>query len=72
MGNCHYCFDCGRCRGETPPAVYARRCFECRHVNPLGSEVCERCGASLFVDPTQVRCRTLRQAQGGDRHDSVQ
>lgn len=54
MGNCHYCFNCGRCRGELPPAVYARTCPACRHRNEAGSKECAQCGELLLMDPTRV------------------
>ncbi|WP_165170804.1 hypothetical protein [Adlercreutzia sp. ZJ242] len=65
MGNCHYCFNCGRCRGETPPGVFVRRCPACRHVNERGARECEACGASLYLDPTKVMGNP-RSAAGAD------
>lgn len=64
MGECHYCFDCGRCRGETPPAVYVHRCPACRHVNPHGSTECEQCGESLLLDPKRVYVKKSAPADG--------
>lgn len=61
MGNCHYCMNCGRCRGETPPAVVVHRCPMCRHRNPDGAVVCEKCGASLRLDPGKVLKRPSPQ-----------
>ncbi|WP_158539678.1 zinc ribbon domain-containing protein [Gordonibacter sp. 28C] len=49
MGNCHYCMNCGRCRGEKPPAILVRRCPSCGHVNEPGSNACADCGASLAL-----------------------
>ena len=54
MGQCHYCIDCGRCRGETPPGIYVRRCLYCHALNDEGSIECAACGRSLYLDPTHV------------------
>ena len=54
MGECHYCFNCGRCRGETPPPVYVHRCPACGFVNEHGSKTCAECGTSLLMDPKRV------------------
>ena len=54
MGNCHYCMNCGRCRGEKPRAFYARRCPACGFRNEAGSEVCASCGSSLLLSPGET------------------
>ncbi|MCI8341211.1 MAG: hypothetical protein HFJ73_06450 [Eggerthellaceae bacterium] len=62
MGECHYCFNCGRCRGETPPAVYARTCPACLFKNEAGSKACAKCGESLLMDPTRVYRKPSQRA----------
>ena len=47
MGNCHYCMNCGRCRGEKPPANRVRRCPSCGCMNDSGTRACAACGGSL-------------------------
>lgn len=64
MGTCHYCFNCGRCRGETPPGVYVRRCPSCGFKNESGAKECAKCGASLYLDPNVVLKRSKRSAPG--------
>ena len=54
MGECHYCFNCGRCRGETPPSICLRTCPVCRFKNEANTENCVQCGASLRLDPTKI------------------
>lgn len=49
MGNCHYCMNCGRCRGEKPRGFYARRCPACGAMNEQGSTECAFCGGSLLL-----------------------
>ena len=51
MGRCHYCINCGLCRGEKPKAILVPVCIRCGHKNPLGSETCEACGESLRLQP---------------------
>lgn len=62
MGSCHYCFNCGRCRGETPPAVYVRTCPACGLRNEEGSRQCARCAEGLLMDPGRIY-RELPQAR---------
>ena len=47
MGNCHYCMNCGRCRGEKPPAILVCRCPSCGRMNDPGTRTCAACGGSL-------------------------
>ncbi|HIW75816.1 MULTISPECIES: hypothetical protein [Gordonibacter] len=49
MGNCHYCMNCGRCRGEKPKPILVRRCPTCGHMNEPGSTACAACSASLTL-----------------------
>lgn len=51
MGRCHYCINCGLCRGEAPKPILVPLCIHCGHNNPLGSETCEECGGSLLLEP---------------------
>ena len=51
MGKCHYCFDCGQCRGETPKPFVFPICLACGFENERGVEECVRCGASLVLQP---------------------
>ena len=51
MGRCHYCINCGLCRGEKPKAILVLVCIRCGHKNPLGSKTCESCGESLELQP---------------------
>lgn len=51
MGICHYCFNCGRCRGEKPKPIVFSTCLACGHVNPEGVTECQQCGASLVLEP---------------------
>lgn len=51
MGRCHYCINCGLCRGEKPKAILVPVCIRCGHKNSLGSETCEACGESLRLQP---------------------
>ena len=51
MGKCHYCFDCGQCRGETPKSFVFPICLACGFENERGVEECTRCGASLVLQP---------------------
>ena len=39
--------DCGRCRGEKPPAILVRRCPSCGRMNAPGTRTCAACGGSL-------------------------
>lgn len=51
MGRCHYCVNCGLCRGEKPKPILVPVCIYCGHNNPFGSETCEACGESLELQP---------------------
>lgn len=52
MSKCGYaCMNCGSCRGVLPKPIFVPRCIECGYDNPFGSEVCEKCGASLMLKP---------------------
>lgn len=66
MGTCHYCFNCGRCRGETPRAVYVRTCPACRFKNEEGAKACAACGESLFMDPSRIFVKPEHR-EGGTR-----
>jgi hypothetical protein len=48
---CHYCINCGRCRGELPQPIFVRRCLVCGWQNQSGQESCAACGASLKLIP---------------------
>ena len=63
MGNCHYCMNCGRCRGEKPPAILVRRCPSCGCINDPGTRACAACGGSL---------ERLAAASAADRADSIE
>ena len=64
MGNCHYCMNCGRCRGETPPAILVRRCPSCGYTNDPGTRACAACGGSL-----ELQSGTTGLAPGTSRRD---
>ena len=49
MGNCHYCFNCGRCRGEMPESFAMPLCMTCGYENKPEDLVCAKCGASLVL-----------------------
>ena len=49
MGNCHYCMNCGRCRGEKPPAILVRRCPSCGCTDRTLEG-----GMELYVEDMQV------------------
>ena len=52
MSKCGYaCINCGKCRGVLPKPILVPKCLECGHDNELGSETCEKCGASLVLRP---------------------
>ncbi|MGN0077482.1 MAG: hypothetical protein ACI36V_01705 [Coriobacteriales bacterium] len=51
MGICHYCFNCGRCRGEKPKAIVVPTCMACGFRNERGVETCAECGNSLVLQP---------------------
>lgn len=68
MGQCHYCMNCGRCRGEMPPAIIVHRCPACGFVNEDGTVECAACGASLQLDPSKV----LRPPVGGTPQGKAQ
>lgn len=51
MGRCHYCINCGLCRGEAPKPFLVPVCIYCGHKNPFGSTICEACSASLELRP---------------------
>lgn len=51
MGICHYCFNCGRCRGEKPKPIVFPVCLGCGFGNPAGVTVCQKCGRSLILEP---------------------
>lgn len=48
---CHYCINCGRCRGEAGNAIFVRHCVLCGHENAAGSRECAACGGSLKLTP---------------------
>lgn len=51
MGICHYCFNCGRCRGELPKPIVVPVCLACGYRNERGVSVCSKCGESLELKP---------------------
>lgn len=51
MGTCHYCFNCGRCRGELPEPFILPICLKCGYKNSRDVDVCANCGSSLEVQP---------------------
>lgn len=52
MPSCGYnCINCGRCKGKPPKPIFVPVCIYCGNTNPLGSEVCSRCGKSLKLIP---------------------
>ena len=61
MGNCHYCMNCGRCRGEMPPPVYVHRCPACGFRNESGAHACAKCGESLKMDPSRIYRKLKRR-----------
>lgn len=65
MGNCHYCMNCGRCRGELPKAFRVRRCPSCGHMNEQGASSCSVCGTSLVLQ-TGVTDLEPGRAKGGE------
>lgn len=54
MGICHYCFNCGRCRGEKPKSFIFAKCLCCGHTNEKGVAVCVVCGSSLELVPGET------------------
>lgn len=54
VGICHYCFNCGRCRGEKPKAFIFAICMSCGFENEEGVTVCAKCGASLELQPGET------------------
>ncbi|MEG0323091.1 MAG: hypothetical protein RR547_13525 [Raoultibacter sp.] len=63
MGTCHYCMNCGRCRGEKPHEFYVRKCPACGRMNDKGTKRCMTCEASLLLEPGTtnfVGVRTLK------------
>ncbi len=52
MAKCGYaCINCGLCKGKLPKPILVPLCLGCGHENPLGTECCEQCGASLKLIP---------------------
>lgn len=73
MGNCHYCFNCGRCRGEMPEEFVFSLCMACGHDNEEGALACARCGASLTLGNTAgsplPQGTAPKTREGGNQHD---
>ena len=65
VGICHYCFNCGRCRGEKPKPITLSICMSCGFDNEPDAEVCEKCGASLVLEPGVTNTVGKKIAQAG-------
>ena len=59
MGRCHYCINCGLCRGEKPKAILVPVCIRCGHKNPLGSKT-SRWSSSLASPTRRTRAASAR------------
>jgi len=49
LGACHYCMNCGRCKGGMPKPIMVTLCPSCGLENERGTIACLRCGTSLVL-----------------------